>query len=120
NAIVHLRDVRLKLMMEEMEQDPAVRLKLASDYAGIANYWKFFDGEAKQLIKYDVYGQKKKDEEKFMGWAKGKPYASIFPGYEKAYEEWSPYTKHRIYYNEGIAGSPLAAFARSLVPLENA
>lgn len=120
DAIVNLRDVRLKIMMEEMEKDPAVRLKLASDYAGIANYWKFFDGEAKQLIKYDVYGQKKKDEEKFTAWAKGKPYESIFPGYQKAYEEWSPYTKHRIYMNEGIAGSPLAAFARTLVPLENA
>jgi hypothetical protein len=107
-------------MMEQMEKDPAVRLKLASDYAGIANYWKFFDGEAKQLLKYDVYGQKKKDEEKFMTWAKGKPYESIFSSYQKAYEEWAPYTKSRWYMNEGIAGSPLAAFARTLVPLENA
>jgi Peptidase S46 len=120
-AIVHLRDVRLALMMEQMEKDPAVRLKLASDYAGIANYWKFFDGEAKQLIKYDVFNQKKKDEEKFIAWAKGRnTYESIFNDYQKAYEEWSPYTKHRIYVQEGIAGSPLAAFARSLAPLENA
>ena len=33
-----------------MKKDPAVKLKLSSDYAGIANYWKFFDGETKQLI----------------------------------------------------------------------
>ena len=117
-AIVDLRDVRLKLMMEQMEKDPAVRLKLASSYASIANYWKFYDGEEKQLIKYDVYGQKKKDEEKFAAWAKGKPFESVFPNYAKAYHEWSPYTKARIYLNEGIAGSPLAAFARTLVPLE--
>ncbi len=71
-AIVDLRDARLTLMMEQMEKDPAVRLKLASDYAGIANYWKFFSsGEAKQLLKYDVYGQKKKDEEKFITWREG-------------------------------------------------
>jgi len=119
-AIVDLRDVRLKLMMEQMEKDPAVRLKLASSYAGIANYWKFFDGERKQLIKYDVYGQKKKDEEKFTAWAKSKLYESIFPNYEKAYQEWAPYSKSRIYLNEGISGSPLAAFARSLAPLEAA
>ncbi|MEI9920629.1 MAG: S46 family peptidase [Bacteroidota bacterium] len=120
-AIVDLRDKRLALMMEEMEKDPAVRLKLASDYAGIANYWKFFDGERKQLIKYDVYDQKKKDEDKFMAWSKGKPaYESIFTQYATAYDEWSPYTRHRIYMNEGIAGSPLAAFARSLGQLENA
>jgi Peptidase S46. len=48
-------------------------LQLASSYASIANYWKFFDGESKELIKYDVYGQKKKAEEKFAAWAKGKP-----------------------------------------------
>jgi hypothetical protein len=121
SAIVNLRGKRLALMMEQMEKDPAVRLKLASDYAGIANYWKFFDGERKQLLKYDVYGQKKKDEEKFLAWAKGKPaYESIFTQYAAAYDEWSPYTKHRIYLNEGIAGSPLAAFARSLAPLETA
>src|ERR1041385_6047841 len=53
-AIVGLRDVRLKLMFDEMKKDPAVRLQLASSYAGIANYWKFFDGEAKQLLKYEI------------------------------------------------------------------
>ncbi|HZY81800.1 MAG TPA: S46 family peptidase [Cyclobacteriaceae bacterium] len=121
NAIVNLRDVRLKLMMEQMEKDPAVRLKLASDYASIANYWKFFDGETKQLIKYDVLGQKKKDEEKFLVWAKGKKgYETIFTQYAKAYEDWAPYTKHRIYLTEGIGGSSLATFARSLAPLETA
>ncbi len=121
DAIVRLRDVRLALMMEQMEKDPAVRLKLASDYAGIANYWKFFDGEAKQLIKYDVYNQKKKEEEKFIAWAKGKPaYESVFPQYEKAYEQWAPFTKHRLYLNEGIGGSSLASAARQLMPLEAA
>src|SRR4051794_2720615 len=57
-TLVKIRDVRLKLMFQEMKKDPAVRLKLASYYASIANYWKFYDGESKQLIKYDVYGQK--------------------------------------------------------------
>ncbi|HRG92178.1 MAG TPA: S46 family peptidase, partial [Chitinophagaceae bacterium] len=44
-TLVKLRDARLKYMFEEMKKDPAIKLKLASDYAGIANYWKFFDGE---------------------------------------------------------------------------
>ncbi|MFZ9878002.1 MAG: S46 family peptidase, partial [Chitinophagaceae bacterium] len=57
-TLVSLRDVRLKYMFEEMKKDPAVKLQLASSYASIANYWKFFDGETKQLLKYDVYGQK--------------------------------------------------------------
>src|SRR4029079_6309429 len=78
-TLVKLRDMRLKYMFAEMKKDPATKLQLASSYASIANYWKFFDGASKELIKYDVYGQKKKAEEQFAAWAKGKPeYENIF------------------------------------------
>jgi Peptidase S46 len=120
-TLVKLRDVRLKYMFEEMKKDPAVKLQLASSYAGIANYWKFFDGETKQLLKYDVFGQKQKTEEKFNAWAKGKTeYQNIFSDWKKAYEAWRPYAKHRQYMTEGIFGSPLMAFASSLMQIENA
>lgn len=120
-TLVSLRDVRLKYMFEEMKKDPAVKLQLASPYAGIANYWKFFDGETKQLLKYDVVGQKKKDEEKFNQWAKGKPtYENLFADWGKAYDAWRPYAKHQMFMREGILGSPLIAFASSLLQLEAA
>ena len=32
-SLVNLRDIRLKYMLEEMKKDPAVKLKLASDFA---------------------------------------------------------------------------------------
>ncbi|HEU0064970.1 MAG TPA: S46 family peptidase, partial [Flavisolibacter sp.] len=47
-TLVKLRDMRLKYMFEEMKKDPAIKLQLASDYAGIANYWKFYEGETKE------------------------------------------------------------------------
>lgn len=120
-ALVALRDMRLKYMHEQMIKDPATKLKLASDYAGIANYWKFFDGETKQLIKFKTYDEKKKFEDEFTAWAKGKPeYENIFSEYEKNYAAWTPYSKHRQYLREGILGSPLMAFAASLVGLETA
>ncbi|MBL0130956.1 MAG: S46 family peptidase [Chitinophagaceae bacterium] len=120
-TLVKLRDVRLKYMFEEMKKDPATKLQLASSYAGIANYWKFFDGETKQLVKYDVVGQKKNAEIKFNAWANGKTeYASVFSDWGKAYEAWRPYAKHRVYINEGLNGSPLIAFAGSLLQLEAA
>jgi hypothetical protein len=120
-TLVSLRDVRLKYMFEEMKKDPAVKLQLASSYAGIANYWKFFDGETKQLLKYDVVGQKKKDEEKFNQWAKGKPvYENLFADWGKAYDAWRPYAKHQMFMREGILGSPLVSFASSLLQLEAA
>ncbi|WP_276503989.1 S46 family peptidase [Terrimonas pollutisoli] len=120
-TLVKLRDMRLKYMFEEMKKDPAIKLQLASSYASIANYWKFFDGETKQLLKYDVYGQKKKAEEKFISWANGKPeYQSIFTDWAAAYQAWEKYSKHRVYMNEGIFGSPLIGFAASLKQLEAA
>lgn len=120
-STVNLRDIRLKYMFEEMKKDPAVKLQLASSYAGIANYWKFFDGESKQLIKYHVYEDKQKQEAAFRQWAKGNPeFEHIFPDYEKIYKAWEPYAKVRVYLNEGIFGSPLAAYASSLGAVENA
>lgn len=120
-SIVSLRAVRLKYMFDQMKKDPAIKLKLASSYAGIANYWKFYDGETQQLLKYNVVEQKQQQEAIFQKWAQGKPeFENVFTDYTKAYKEWAPYTKHRIYINEGILGSPIAAFAASLQALEKA
>jgi len=120
-TLVKLRDMRLKYMFEEMKKDPAIKLKLSSDYAGIANYWKFFDGETKQLLKYDVYGQKKKAEERFLAWAKGKQeYENLLVDWGKAYDAWRPYAEHRMYMNEGLMGSYLMSFASTLQQVENA
>lgn len=120
-TLVSLRDVRLKYMFGEMKNDPAVKLKLAADYASIANYWKFFDGESKQLVKYNIYDKKLAQEEKFIAWAKGKPeFENVFSDLAKAYAAWTPYAKHQVFINEGIFGSPLIAFAASLQQVENA
>ncbi|HTQ27303.1 MAG TPA: S46 family peptidase [Puia sp.] len=120
-AIVALRSVRLRYMFEEMKKDPAIKLQLASSYANIANYWKFYDGETKELLKYHIYEQKKNSEAAFQNWADNKPdYENIFKDWSKAYDDWRPYSKQRIYINEGILGSPLMAFAGSLQQVENA
>ena len=120
-SLVDLRDMRLKYMLAEMKKDPATRLQLASSYAGIANYWKFYDGESKQLVKYHVYDQKKTAEAAFQQWAGGKPaYQGILSDWEKAYAAWRPYSKQRVYLIEGILGSPLLAYASTLLQVEAA
>ena len=124
-ALVRLRDVRLKYMLTEMQKDPAVKLKLASSYASIANYWKFYEGETKQLLKYDVYGQKKKSEAGFIQWAADKDeFKSVFSDWEKIYNAWKPYSEHRVYMREGLniregaPGSTLIGFSAWLSALE--
>jgi hypothetical protein len=120
-SLVALRDQRLKAMHVEMVKDKSVKLKLAPSYAGIANYWKFFDGETKQLLKYKVAEQKEKDEKAFETWAKGKSeYDNLFANFKTTYDKWRPYAKSRVYLNEGILGSPLISFANSLRNLDGA
>lgn len=118
-SLVGLRDVRLKYMLEEMKKNPAVKLQLAGSYAGIANYWKFFDGESKQLLKFKTFEEKQANEVAFLALVKGKPeYENLFNEYEKIYKAWRPYAKQRVYMTEGIFGSPLIAFASSLQKLD--
>ena len=118
-SLVNLRDVRLKAMHAQMIKDPAVKLKMASSYASIANYWKFYDGETKQLEKFKTYESKQAYENNFEKWATGKPeFENILSDYSKNYAAWTPYAKQRQYLNEGILGSPLAAFASTLIGLE--
>lgn len=114
-TLVKLRTVRLKYMLDEMRKSEANRLQLASEYASLANYWKFYDGETKQLIKYDIYGKKKKQEEEFSAWAQGKPvYQSLFADFASAYEAWRPYAELRQYMLEGITGCRLIGTAAAL------
>lgn len=118
-SLVSLRDARLKFMLEEMKKDPAVKIQLAGYYAGVANYWKFFDGESKQLLKFKTYEEKQSIETAFTSWAKGKAeYETLFNEYQKIYDAWRPYAKQRVYMTEGIFGSPLIAFAASLQKLD--
>src|SRR6476659_4854893 len=47
-------------------------------------------------------------------------YDNIFTDWAKAYDDWRPYSKNRMYMNEGIYGSPLIMFAGSLLQVEKA
>lgn len=120
-SLVKLREMRLRYMLEEMKKSPANKLQLASEYAGVANYWKFFGGETKQLLKADTYNEKKKTEQQFTQWANGKAeYQNIFTDWAKAYDAWKPYAMHRMYIVEGILGAKILATANSLQNLEAA
>jgi Peptidase S46 len=117
-TLVNLRDMRLKNMFTEMQKSAAVKLKIGSSYAGIANYWKFFDGETKQLKKFRTFEEKQAYEAKFQSWANGKPeFENVFKDYEANYATWMPYEKQRVNLVEGILGSPLMANSASMIAL---
>jgi hypothetical protein len=111
-TIVKLRDIRLKAWKAEMNKDTDVRLSLASDYASVANYWKYFDGEAAQLKNNKVADIKRKQESKFGKWAKDKDeYKTVLGDVEKAYTEYTPTSNQYWYWREGIIAPTIAKLA---------
>jgi hypothetical protein len=67
-TVVDIRDVKLEVMRKYMEADPAVRIKYASKYAQVANYWKYYIGQQKQLKRNKIYEKKKELESAFLNW----------------------------------------------------
>ena len=118
-TLVKLRDMRLKYMFAEMKKDPAIKLQLASSYAShLPIIGNFLTAKAKNLLSMMCMDKRKKQKRNLQSWAKGKPeYENIFTEWEKAYDDWRPYSKNRMYMNEGIYGSPLIMFAGSLLTI---
>lgn len=102
-AIVALRDVRLNAWKEQMNKDVDIRLKLSGDYASVANYWKFFRGEAEQLKNNKVFEQKQKEEKTFEKWAaKNNDYNTLLADVTKTFAAYKPYSLQSTYLREGI------------------
>jgi len=112
-SIVELRDARLAIMRKYMRQDKAVNLKLASSYASIANYWKYYIGQTEQLKRLNVIADKQKNEAAFTDWAaKNRPgYKNIMADFGKIYAAYRPYAKQNVYLSEGISAPVLAKLA---------
>ncbi|MFK5857100.1 MAG: S46 family peptidase [Bacteroidota bacterium] len=66
--IIEVFGKKLEVWKEHMNQDQEVRIKYASNYAGIANAWKLFIGQTKGIKDLDVYDDKKAFEEEFETW----------------------------------------------------
>lgn len=65
---IKIRGKKLELMNQDMEKDPAVRLKYAAKYKGVSNYWKYSIGQLKGLKSLKVVDQKAQIEKDFTAW----------------------------------------------------
>lgn len=108
-AIVAIRDVKLKLMMEEMKNSDSVRLLLSSRYAQIANYWKYFIGQTEQMKRLKIVAEKQAIEKRFEIWAQDKPeYADILNNLRQAHNNYNEVALQPVYLREGIWGCATA------------
>jgi hypothetical protein len=91
-ARVKVREAALAVLDKEMRKDEATRLKYASKFAGIANYWKFAIGESKGLKKFNAVTEKQKYETEFTKRINQDPaliakYGKILPRLKELYNE---------------------------------
>lgn len=67
-AIIKVGGKILEIMKSDMDKSDEVRIQYASNYAGLANFWKNKIGESRGLKRLDVYDKKKEIENALSAW----------------------------------------------------
>jgi len=99
-ARIAVRDVALKTLDEKMRADDATRIKYASKYASVANYWKKWIGEVEGLKKSNAVEKKVMYEGSLV--AKNHEIKSTLDQLNKLYNDQAPFALNNAYYSETI------------------
>lgn len=108
-AMISVRDVALKTLDEKMRTDDATRIKYASKYASVANYWKKWIGEVEGLKKSNAV--QKKEQYQQMLIAKNPAIKNTIDALNVKYTEQAPYALNRAYYTEVVRNAETLNFA---------
>lgn len=117
-AMIDVRDVALKTLDEKMRTDQATKIKYASKYAGVANYWKKWKGEVEGLTKSDAVGKKQRYEQSLI--AKNPEVKTTIDEFNRLYTEQAPYALSRAYYSEVIRNAETLSLANNYFSFANA
>lgn len=99
--IVDIRAKKLQIMKKYMDQNTAIRLKYSSNYARVANYWKYFIGQTAQLKNNKVADKKREIETNFNAFTKGEnEYANVLADIEDAYRATNSTVYTKVYFSE--------------------
>ncbi|MCD6090214.1 MAG: S46 family peptidase [Bacteroidales bacterium] len=115
-TIVKIRAVKLNVMREFMDADPSVRLQYASKFAGVANYWKYYQGQTKALKANKVADIKRQIEADFQTWAdtdesRKAKYGSVLADFKDAYQAMKEFNMSNWYFREAFyRGSELLPY----------
>jgi len=108
-ARIAVRDVALKTLDEKMRTDDATRIKYASKYASVANYWKKWIGEVEGLKKSNAV-QKKVNYENSLS-AKNPEIKNTISAINALYAQQAPYALNNAYFSEVIRNAETFALA---------
>jgi hypothetical protein len=118
---IRLREKRLSLMKEDMDANPEIRIKYASKYAYVSNYYKYFIGQNQGLKRLKVVARKRAEEQKFQQWVdadkeRAGMYGDVLKNFENIYKEYRKVNKAYIYLEEAALGSEILAIAYKFKP----
>jgi len=113
---IRVRTKRLDLMREDMQADPAIRLKYASKYATVSNYWKYFQGQNQGVERLDVLERKRQLENRFTNWvnadpARKKKYGQALDLLQQGYEQRTGTNVFYYHLQESFFGSEIVNYA---------
>ncbi len=122
---VKIRRKKLDTYEIGMNTDPAVKIKYASKHAQVANYWKYFMGEAQGLKRLKVADKKEAEEKAFTQWVaqdpdRAKKYGNALNLISKYYNTAKEYRNAEVAMQEAIFGIEAimnAATIEDLMPL---
>ncbi len=114
---IRLREKRLGIFDNYMNQSSLVRIQYSAKHAGVANYWKKMIGENRGINKLDAIEKKQAFENEFQKWAQSNPmlnskYGQLISSFKKTYSELQPLNVAETYLIEGGLGVELITFAR--------
>ena len=108
-AKIEVRDIALKTLDEKMRADDATRIKYASKYASVANYWKKWIGETKGLKKSNAVA-KKQEYETFLA-SKNPEIKNTLAEFNSLYNQQAPYALNNAYYTEVLRNAETLTLA---------
>jgi len=112
-AMISVREVALKILNEKMRADDETRIKYASKYASVANYWKKWIGEVEGLKKSDAVGKKKQYEQMLAG--KNPAISKTIDQLNALYTEQGPYALNRAYFGELMRNADTLSLASQFI-----
>ena len=123
---IYVRGIRQELLLEDMLEDDAIRIKYASKYAGSANYWKNSIGMNKALKQLKIIDKKVGEEKAMTAWinedaARKEKYGETLNLIESAVDARKEYTHVSQYISETLLrGTEIFYFAVGFSKYEEA
>ncbi len=113
---IGLREQRLNIIDQAMDNDPLTRIQYSAKAAGIANYWKKMIGESRGIKRLNGIEKKQAFEQDFQKWAQSSAdvnarYGQLLPAFSKAYNDFIPVNNAFTYLTEGLLGIEIMRFA---------